>query len=394
MTQQKDVPLTPPKPESGRAALLEWLRWMRDQHPVALDEATGMWQLFRHDDIHRSHTDLIDFSAELGRVLPLGELSRGVLAVMDPPRHGQVRALVGQAFTPRTVARLEPQVEELTGRLLDEAAGQDEFELMRELAYPLPISIIAELLGVPRQDREMFRGWADTRLSGDHEAEAVFDDDTIRASVDEMHAYLLEHVRARRRRPSDDLISRLALAEVSGDRLDDQEIVHFTGLLLMAGYTTVAAMLGNAVLLLHDNPGAADALRADPSLIPGAVEEVVRYYPPLPQSLKLLKNDVELHGRTMPAGSLVTTWTLSANHDERHIDDPGTFDIRREPNPHVGFGHGIHFCLGASLARLEGRIALEALLTRVPGPKVLREPEMYPNPRILAPREVWVATGG
>ncbi|GAA0553751.1 cytochrome P450 [Actinomadura livida] len=394
MTQQKDVSPAPPRPESGRAALLEWLRWMRDHQPVALDETTGMWQLFRYDDIHRSHTDLTDFSAELGRVLPLGELSRGVLAVMDPPRHGQVRALVSQAFTPRTVARLEPHVAELTRRLLDEAAGQDEVELMRALAYPLPISIIAELLGVPRQDREMFRRWADTRLSGDHEAEAVFDDDTIRASVDEMHAYLLEHVRARRQRPSDDLISRLALAEVGGDRLDDQEIVHFTGLLLMAGYTTVAAMLGNAVLLLHDNPAAADALRADPGLIPGAVEEVVRYYPPLPQSLKLLKNDVELHGTTMPAGSLVTTWTLSANHDERHIADPGTFDIRRDPNPHVGFGHGIHFCLGASLARLEGRIALEALLARLPGPRVLREPEMYPNPRILAPREVWVATGG
>ena len=186
-------------------------------------------------------------------------------------------------------------------------------------------------------------------------------EDTLR----EMEEYLLGHCRARRRRPGDDLISALVTAEVDGERLDDEEVVNFSRLLLVAGHITTTLLLGNTVLCLEENPSAAAELRADRTLIPPALEEVLRSRSPFPQMARFTTRAVELSGQVIPANQLVMLWLLGANHDERQFPDPERFDIHRMPNEHLAFGHGIHFCLGAPLARLEGKIAVDVLLTRL-----------------------------
>jgi cytochrome P450 len=234
-----------------------------------------------------------------------------------------------------------------------------------EFAYPLPVTVIAELLGVPAADRNLFRRWADGLLSmprPDLRSERLAS--TLEDALREIDGYLLRHCVARRGKPGDDLISDLVTAEVDGERLDDEEVVNFARLLLLAGHITTTLLLGNTVLCLEDCPQAAAELRADRSRIPAALEEVLRLRSPFPQMARYTTREVELSGQVIPAKQLVMLWLLSANHDERQFADPERFDIHRHPNEHVAFGHGVHFCLGAPLARLEGKIAVELLLSR------------------------------
>ena len=252
----------------------------------------------------------------------------------------------------------------MASELLDEVSGSDQFELVSQFAYPLRVIVIAELLGVPIGDRNLFRGWADRLLSlarTDVRSERFAS--TVDEAMREMDEYLLGHCHARRQRPGDDLISDLVTASVDGERLDDEEVVNFSRLLLLAGHITTTLLLGNTVLCLEDCPEAAAGLRAEPSLIPAALEEVLRFRSPFPQIARSTTRDVELSGHVIPSGQVVVLWLLSANHDKRHFADPERFDIRRHPEQ-VAFGHGIHFCLGAPLARLEGRIAVDLLLRR------------------------------
>jgi erythromycin 12 hydroxylase len=345
-------------------ALLDWLRTMRDQHPVWPDRY-GIWHVFRHADVEAITRDPATFSSDTARLTPAAApIRRGMLTQLDPPEHRALRHLVSAAFTPRTVAALEPRIRTVTGELLDVAG--ERFDLVDALAFPLPVIVIAELLGLPTEDRGLFRTWADGLFA------MQVDDPTdpeigprIAAAMADITTYLTQHCRDRRADPREDLMSALVTAQVDGRRLDDEESANFSMLLLLAGHITTTLLLGNAVRTFDEHPGIWDELRADPSVIPGAIEEVLRYRSPFTQVGRSTMHAAALAGVTIPADAIVTPWLLSANRDSRAHTDPDRFDIRRGlgGGAQLAFGHGIHFCLGAPLARLEARVALEELTT-------------------------------
>jgi erythromycin 12 hydroxylase len=348
-------------------ALLDWLHTMREHQPVWQD-GYGIWHVFCHADVEAITRDPARFSSDTTRLVPAAaSVQRGMLTRIDPPEHRALRKLVSAAFTPRTIAGLEPRIRAVTGELLDGVG--ERFDLVDALAFPLPVIVIAELLGLPAQDRALFRTWADGLFS--MQVEDPCDPELgpkIAAALAEITAYLIAHCRARRADPREDLISALVTAEIDGRRLDDEETANFSMLLLLAGHITTTILLGNAVRTLDEHPGVWDELRADPSLIPGAVEEVLRFRSPFTQVARATLHPAEIGGLTIPADALVTPWLLSANRDPDAHTEPDRFDIRRGlgGGAQLAFGHGVHFCLGAPLARLEGRVALEALTTRYP----------------------------
>ncbi|GGM54295.1 cytochrome P450 [Dactylosporangium sucinum] len=323
------------------------------------------------------------FSSDLSDLVPRQDdfdlFRRGNVVQMDPPRHDELRRMVSRAFTPRVVAGLEPRIEAITGSLLDGHGSR--FDLIDDLAYPLPVIVIAELLGVPAADRPTFRRWADRLF--DRAGERLLDEDALAAvapAVHEMREYLVEHVRRRRAAPADDLTTALVR-----EGLDDEEAAAFVGVLLIAGHVTTTATLGNTVLCFDEHPGAADEVRASPDLLPAAIEEALRLRTPFPRLARRTTAPVTLGGVELPAGALVAVWLAAANRDPRVFTDPSRFDPHRNPNPHLAFGHGIHFCLGAPLARLEARVALRMLLRRYREIAVdSAEPIRYRNPWVMA----------
>jgi cytochrome P450 len=244
-------------------------------------------------------------------------------------------------------------------------------DLAADFSVPLPMLVIAEMLGIPAADRPRFHGWSDVILNMSYTvpggAEAAGAAREFRAATAEMGAYLAGLLDERRARPRDDLLTRLVGAEVDGERLTQEDILGFFQLLLVGGQETTTNLINNAVLCLLENPDQLARLRAAPELLPSAIEEVLRYRSPLQWMFRLTRRDVEVHGQVIPAGKLVLAMIGSANRDPRQFPDAGRFDITRTPNPHIAFGHGIHFCLGAPLSRLEARVALADLLGRVKG---------------------------
>ena len=362
--EHNSEPALAPTAADGGVTLLPWLREMREHHPVWRD-AYGFWHVFRYADVHRAISEPEVFSSDLGRVFPAGQkFSEGNLLRTDPPRHHQLRRLIGAAFSSKVVTARAPRIAEITGELLD-ATGTTEFDLVPTLAYPLPVTVIAELLGLPASDRELFRAWADRLFEqenvdpNDPDLDQKIDDATA-----DMLAYLHEHCRDRRVHPREDLISKLATVEADGERLTDEEVVNFSLVLLIAGHITTTALLGNTVLCLDEHPEVLAELRADRSLIPAAIEEVLRYRSSFTQVGRVTMIETELAGQGIPADAVLTPWLLSANRDEREFADPDRFDIHRSANHHVAFGHGIHFCIGQLLARVEGRVAVGVLLDR------------------------------
>lgn len=365
---------------------LAWCRHMRDNDPVWQDPATKMWHVFRYQDVATVLTEYETFGSDFRRLFPeQAELSEGNILAMDPPRHHRLRRLISRAFTPRAVAELEGRISELTTELLDQAAGRTHLELVSDLAYPLPVIVIAELLGVPAEDRTLFQVWAEALLSRDNA------DPTDREAIEEtarqlgrFHDYLRTHVAQRRARPRRDLLSDLVVAEIDGERLEDQEIVGFATVLLLAGHITTTVLLGNVIRCLDQYPGAQDALRADPATIPVAIEEVIRYHSPFTSAGRVTSTAVQLGDTIIPPDQFVAAMLVSANRDERQFDRPDDFIIDRTPNPHLGFGKGIHFCIGAPLARLEAKVAIGILLRRYAHLRVDRDYplEFNPNPGI------------
>ncbi len=352
--------------------LLAWLEAGRAQGQVHFDDKQECWQVLGHPEASAVLSDPAVFSSDLTALRPdqddLVLFQRGNFVNMDPPQHRKLRTLVSQAFTPRVVADLEPRIAELTNELLDQAG--ERFDLIDALAYPLPVIVIAELLGVPVSDRSLFRRWADALFSQEIDPDKSLRDVSEQAvsavvpTMREMNAYFLDYIRSRRAGPGSDLTSKLTEAEVDGERLADEEIVGFVGLLLLAGHITTTATLGNSVVTFQDTPDAAAEVRADPELLPAAIEEVLRVRTPFPRLARITTADAEVAGVRIPAGQIVLPWVIAANRDERVFAEPHRFDIHRKPNPHVSFGHGIHFCLGAPLARLEARVALRLMLER------------------------------
>jgi cytochrome P450 len=351
---------------------LAWLEDSRGHGQVHFDEKQQCWQVLGHPETSTILSDPAVFSSDLTALMPdqddFALFQRGNFVRMDPPQHRKLRALVSQAFTPKVVADLEPRIAELTTQLLDQVP--ERFDLIDALAYPLPVIVIAELLGIPTSDRGLFRRWADVLLGQEVDPDqAVLEVSeqalaAVSPTVREMNAYFLDHIAARRASPGNDLTSKLVQAEVDGERLADEEIIGFVGLLLLAGHITTTATLGNSVVSFQDNPDAVAEVRADPRLLPAAIEEVLRVRTPFPRLGRLTTVDTEVGGVRIPARQIILPWLTAANRDERVFTEPHRFDIHRRPNPHLTFGHGIHFCLGAPLARLEARVALRLLLER------------------------------
>ncbi len=354
-----------------------WLHGPRTGAPVEYDTRAGMWHVYGYHEAQQVVGDPATYSSDTMRVIPKhllpspDELSlEGFLTQIDPPEHGKLRKLVSSAFTRKVVADLEPRIAEVTHELLDAAADRGSFELVTDLAYPLPVIVIAELLGVPAGDRALFKKWADALFQRDAEfaiKETGRPDAELQAAIEpwkEMRDYLQAHVTERREAPRADLITRLVQAEVDGRRLPDAQVVNFAMLLLLAGHITTTMLLGNTVLCLDAFPDQQERVRADRSLIPAVIEESLRYLTPFAALARSTVREVELGGVTIPADQMVMVWLAWANRDPLQFADPHVFDLGRDPNPHLAFGRGIHFCLGAPLARLEGRVALDILLDR------------------------------
>lgn len=339
---------------------------MRESTPVFLDEQSGSWHVFRYDDVQRVLSEHARFSSRMGgdESSEAGHLFASSLITTDPPRHRQLRSLVTQAFTPKAVDALAPRISELTAALLEEITSRGTADLIGALAYPLPVIVISELMGIPAEDRDRFKRWSDVIVSQTRTGAATEDH---QAANQEMTGYFLDLIEQRRRRPGDDLISSLLAAEIDGQKLNVGELLGFCALLLVAGNETTTNLIGNAVLCFTEVPGTIDRLLQEPALLPQAIEEVLRFRSPVQSMYRVTVADTILGDVQIPAGAPVVAWIGSANRDERQFERPAQFDVDRGQIRHLAFGHGIHFCLGAPLARLEARIALEATLTRLPG---------------------------
>jgi len=349
-------------------------RRLRDEFPVHHNPQLRFWTLSRYDDVLGALQAPDRFISGKGVMVGAPEIDEDegpagvpLLITTDRPRHTQLRALVSRAFTPRRIARLEPRVRAIARSLLDNVKGRREFDLVHEFSAPLPTIVIAELLGVPAEDQEWFKEMSN--------AIAQFDPTGPGASNPEVNSfgpalelagYLAKVLGQRRQEPRDDLLSALLAAEIDGERLSEPELIGFAFLLLVGGNETTTNLISNAAILLDRHRDQRRLLLEDPARIPTAVEEFLRYDSPVQGLGRTTTGPVTLHGVTIPEGSQVLLLFGSANHDERRIPEPEHLDVLRDPNPHLAFGFGAHFCLGSNLARLEARVAFEELLERVP----------------------------
>jgi cytochrome P450 len=350
-------------------ASYDWYRQMRETQPISHDPERGAWHVFRYADVVRVLNDYTTFSSDENRFGPAERDSNplnSTILNMDPPRHRQLRSLVSQAFTPRMVAHMESRITEITNSLLDQVVTQDKMDAIRDLAYPLPVMVIAELLGIPTELREDFKRWSDALVSGEEETT----EEERQARFQEiagMFGYFSQVLEERRAYPQNDLVSALLAAEVEGEHLGAQELLGFCGLLLVAGNETTTNLIGNLLLCLDENPGNVERLRANRVLVPGAIEEALRYYSPIKGVKRYASTETTIGDQRIASGQLIIPWISAANHDEAEFPDADRFDIERESNRHLGFGRGIHFCLGTPLARLEAKTALNVMLDRPPG---------------------------
>lgn len=334
---------------------------IRAASPLFRDPASGLTMVFDYDGVKRVLNDHEAFSSRIGPA--------DWMVFMDPPRHSKLRALISQAFTPRSIGNLEPRIRELSRELLDKVIARGEMDLATDFAIQLPMMVIAEMLGAPDADRPHFKQWNDVLLKmsytvpGGDEASGAMSD--FIAATAEMKDYLGRLTEHRRNHPKDDLLTRMVQAQVDGERLSQQDILGFFQLLLLAGSETTTNLINNAIICFIEHPDQLARLRQSSELLPSAIEEVLRYRSPLHWMLRVARHDLELHGQAIPKGKAVLPMIGSANRDPKVFRDANRFDITRDPNPHIAFGHGIHFCLGAVLARVEGRIALSDLLTRL-----------------------------
>lgn len=330
-----------------------------EQSPVRYDENRSCWDVFRYEDVQYVLKNPKLFSSRRNRA------NRESMLTQDPPKHKQLRDLVNQAFTPKKIEELAPHIQNIADDLLAPHLQQGQLRMVHDLATPLPVIVIAELLGVPSSDRDRFKEWSDILVKGarDDSDEAFQElmEEKDRTNA-ELGAYFSHIIQQRRQEAQEDLISLLIAAEIEGQHLTEDEIISFCILLLAAGNETTTNLITNAVRILAEQPELQQRLREHPEMVPSAVEETLRYYPPIVAIGRVAKEDIELRGQHIQAGEQVISWVGAANRDEQKFANADTFIPDRKPNQHMGFGFGIHFCLGAPLARLEGRVVLNTLL--------------------------------
>jgi cytochrome P450 len=353
---------------------------LRSEDPIHWDASDSRWVLTRYSDVvsmFRNPAASADRASALTAlappsVRPLLAFRGNSMLNSDAPKHTRLRLLVSKAFTARAVEAMTNKIQQLVDGFLDSVQSRGHMDVVAELAYPLPVTVIAEMLGVPSADRERFKHWSDdfALIAGGAGSVGEFTMDEyhrITQAYQDLTAYLALVVAERRVNPRDDLLSALARAEEAGDRLSEGELYANATLLLVAGNETTTNLIGNGVLALLRNPDQLARLRASPALVASAVEELLRYDSPVQFTTRLLKEDIAMGGKTLRTGQLVLLLIGAANRDPSQFADPDRLDITRTDNKHLAFGLGSHFCLGAQLARLEARVVLESLLRRMPG---------------------------
>jgi hypothetical protein len=354
---------------------------LRSESPVYWSEAWGAWVMTRYEDILTVFRDSRRFSNKdrftrfleqlpettAEEIAPLKDHYVVGMLQSDPPDHTRLRALVNKAFTPRAIEGMRPRIQEIVDQLLDVARDKGEMDVIRDLAYPLPAIVIAEMLGVPPHERDQFIRWSDDiaafQGTGRAKRETV-----LRAakSIRDLEDYFRNLCAKRRGRPESDLMSQLVAAEEQGDKLTEAEMISTCVLLLVAGHETTRNLIGNGTLALLRHPEQASTLRATPDMIVSSVEELLRYDSPLQRGWRRVSEDVVLGGEELVKGQLVFLMLGAANRDPAVFSCPDQLDLRRQDNRHIAFGFGVHFCLGAPLARLEGQIAIQTLFYRFP----------------------------
>ena len=288
------------------------------------------------------------------------------MLMADPPVHTRLRKLVSRDFTPRRIRELEPRIREMTAQLVDAAARKGSLEVMADVANVLPVMVIAEMLGVPPDLYQTFKHWSDKIIEADNVLPGMPMPDDIKTAMSELRAYFSKQIDQRRGKPGPDLVSALVAAHEQSEALTAGELLQFVVLLLLAGNETTTNLIGNGMLALGQHPDQMATLRAKPELMPQAIDEMLRYDGPVQSTFRTATHDTNIGGTDIKAGTGAFVMVAAANRDPAHYRDPDKFDITRNPNDHLAFGEGIHFCLGSGLARLEGAIAIGTMLNRFP----------------------------
>ncbi|MES1035992.1 cytochrome P450 [Bacillus pumilus] len=344
----------------------DWYANMRKTSPVHFDEASRTWSVFTYEEARRVTIDKDTFSSQPPKNQRKHSLMK-TMVMMDPPNHTRIRSIVSKAFTPRVMKLWEPRIHELMDELMAQLEGKKEIDLVQDISYPLPVIVIAELLGVPSEHKQSFKEWSDILVSmpkSESEKDVAEWQKTRDKGEADMMAFFADTIEKKRHNLGDDLISLIIQAEENGDKLSADELIPFCNLLLLAGNETTTNLISNMMFSLLEQPDAYEALAQSPELIPRAVEEAVRFRAPAPAIVRYVTKDTELGGKVLKKGDNVIVFLASANRDERQFSNAHEYDIHRHPNPHIGFGHGIHFCLGAPLARLEACTAIKIFIER------------------------------
>ena len=351
------------------------LRRLRDEAPLYFNERYGFFALSRYDDVERALVDRDTFISGRGNVLELIKANTqqppGTLIFEDPPMHTSHRALLSRVFTPKRMAALEPQIREFTARCLDPLVGAGGFDFVADLGAQVPMRVIGMLLGIPDEDQQTIRDHVDSGLRTEPGKPMRFSEGAKWSPGSRLTEIFADYIDWRERNPSDDVMTALLTAEFEDERgvtrrLTRDEILLYINVVAGAGNETTNRLIGWAGKVLADHPDQRRELAEDRSLVNGAIEELLRFESPGPIIARYVARDVELHGQTVPEGSAILFLVGAANRDERRFPDGDRFDIHRSPGPRLAFGYGIHYCLGAALARLEGQIVVEEVLQRFP----------------------------
>ncbi|MCD7035057.1 cytochrome P450 [Metabacillus sp. GX 13764] len=349
-----------------------WYSKMRREEPVRWDQDRRSWDVFKYEDVKLVLERKELFSSNRGGNQDQGKQSPLSVSLIniDPPKHSQMRALVNKAFTPRAMKEWEPRIQKIVDMLLDEVASEKEFDAVKALTNPLPVMVIAEILGVPIEDQKKFKEWSDWIVAGpkDNSDEEI---QRLRENQGRSHRELVEYfekiIDQKQKEPGDDIISVLLDASIEGERLSREEIIGFSILLLIAGNETTTNLISNTLYCFTEYPAEYLKVKENPdALVPSAIEEVLRFRSPVQAMNRIAKENTWIGSREIHKGESVVAWIGSANRDDEHFEDAQDFHPERKKNTHMAFGKGIHFCLGAPLARMEADIALKEWIKRFP----------------------------